>query len=153
MSNVDPELADLLARMYAVANRVYALFFQNNMGGDVHGFIEINGLISKYIDLCRSAAETGIDFRHVNVHSGTAFPIEAHDAAYLGKKIACMFGPSLHANPEALAAFKRELGLADDGERWKARSLCAARHAVAAESCDRLSGHAGPHVGGALLWP
>lgn len=105
------ELQALVARMREVAARTYALFFRSGMGGEVHAFIEINGLISKYVDMCQAMADEGIDFTASNIHTGRSVPMQVHDAIYLADKIACMFGPMLHGNPEALAAFKRKLGL------------------------------------------
>lgn len=95
------ELLALAARMRAVSNATYDLFFRAGMGSEVHAFIEFNGLISKYVDICHRCAEQGIDFRFLNTHSGEGLPVEVHDMRYLGEKLDCILGPAIHANPEA----------------------------------------------------
>jgi len=107
------ELEDLVARMNQVAEQTYNLFFHANMGGDVHAFIEFNGLITKYVDVCRRAASEGIDFRLANEHNGIALPVEAHDLNYFAEKLRCILGPMIDANPKAKAAFIRKLSGAE----------------------------------------
>lgn len=98
------ELLALTARMRAVSNATYDLFFTTGMGGDVHAFIEFCGLLSKYVDICHRCAEQGVDFRLLNTHLGQSLPVEVHDMRYLGEKLDCIFGPAIRANPEAQAA-------------------------------------------------
>lgn len=95
------ELLALTARMRAVSNTTYDLFFSSGMGGDVHAFIEFCGVLSKYVDICHRCAEQGIDFRLLNTHSGQSLPVEVHDMQYLGEKLDCIFGPAIRANPKA----------------------------------------------------
>jgi hypothetical protein len=102
-------LTKLVRDMRTVQQRTYGLFFASNMGGRVHAFIEFNGLISKYVDICERAAERGIDFTMANVHGATPLPVELHDLEYLAEKLRCIFGPMLNANPAATEAFKRKL--------------------------------------------
>lgn len=103
------ELTTLAARMDEVARRTYGLFFVAGMGSEVHAFIEFNGLIAKYVEICQRCAAAGIDFRHLNTHTGGALPVEVHDMEYLGEKLACIFGPIIDATPMARAALKRAL--------------------------------------------
>lgn len=102
-------LAALVARMHGVAESVYWLFFYANMGGEVHAFIEFNGLLSKYVEMCKRCADEGIDFTQLNTHTGQALPVAVHDMEYLGEKLRCIFGPIIDTNPEAKAALKKAL--------------------------------------------
>jgi hypothetical protein len=95
------ELLALVARMRKVAEQTYALFFVSGMGAEVHAFIEFNGVISKYVDICQRCALQGIDFRFLNTHGSQALPVHAHDMAYLGEKLDCIFGPAIRGNTEA----------------------------------------------------
>ena len=103
------ELVGLTVLMRRVANDVYTLFFKSNMGGQVHAFIEFCGVLNKYVDICRRAAESGIDFTQANTHSNIQLPVEVHDMEYLGEKLRCIFGPAIDHNPEAREALKRAL--------------------------------------------
>lgn len=99
----------MVERMRNVANATYDLFFRAGMGDDAHAFLEFNGLMQKYVQLCRKAAERGIDFREANVHLGTPLPVATHDMAYLGEKLRCIFGPVIDSNPEARQTLKQAL--------------------------------------------
>lgn len=96
---------ELLQRMAQASERTYWSFFTADFGSTCHAFIEFNGLLSKFVQLCGRAHEQGVDFTMANTHSGTALPMKAHDAAYIGEKLDCIFGPALRANPKAMAAF------------------------------------------------
>ena len=106
---IQAELTALVTRMEGVAAATYSVFFRAGMGSEAHAFLEFNGLIAKYVDVCRKCAEQGIDFRHLNTHTGGALPIEKHDMLYLGEKLSCIFGPAIKANPVARAALKKAL--------------------------------------------
>ena len=103
------ELLALVARMRAVSNATYDLFFRAGMGSEAHAFLEFNGLIAKYVDICHRCAEAGIDFRFLNTHSGEGLPVEVHDMRYLGEKLDCILGPAIHANPAAREALREIL--------------------------------------------
>ena len=75
-----------------------------------HPFIEFCGLMNEYIKICARAHENGIDFPHASAHSGIAVPMETYEAAYLGEKLGCIYGPSLQ-DPANLLAFMRAAGL------------------------------------------
>lgn len=75
-----------------------------------HPFIEFCGLMNEYIKICARAHENGIDFPHASAHSGIAVPMETYEAAYLGEKLGCIYGPSLQ-DPANLRAFMRAAGL------------------------------------------
>lgn len=103
---MEPEEREkLLETMNELSKRVYWAFFHAGIGQTCHAFIEFNGVLSKYVDLCRKAHEAGIDFTQANTHNDIPFPCEAHDMAYLGEKLGCIFGPALRANPKAKRAF------------------------------------------------
>lgn len=107
LNNVELQL--LTERMRRVVENVYWLFHYEGMGTWVHAFIEFNGLLSKYVDICRRCALEGIDFTQFNTHTAQALPVEVHDMEYLGEKLRCIFGPIIDANPEARAALKKAL--------------------------------------------
>lgn len=95
----------MVHKMRGVSNSFY---FQAIHTG-VHPFIEFCGLMNKYIDVCRNAAEDEIQFPFANEHSGMPLPVETHDLEYLAEKLRCIFGPVIDANPEAKEVFARKL--------------------------------------------
>ena len=99
------EREKILEDMKKLRENCYWMFFHQGMGQKAHAFLEFNGLISKYVDLCVRAHEQGVDFTNANTHNGKALPMEGHDADYLAEKFDCIFGPALRANPEAAAIF------------------------------------------------
>lgn len=101
------ELQALTLKMREVANKVYPLL----QSCQVHAFIEFNGLMQKYVDLCQRAADKGVDFTMFNTHNDKSFAVQDHDVVYLAEKFDCIFGPSFRAKPEQWAIFKEELGL------------------------------------------
>ena len=101
------ELKDLVVQMARVANLVYKLL----QGCNVHAFIEFNGLMQKYVDLCRRAADEGVDFTMFNTHTGTSFKVETHDVEYMAEKFDCIFGPLFRKYPELWTLFKEKLEL------------------------------------------
>lgn len=101
------ELMELVVKMSKTSTQIYYMLIQCN----VHPFIEFNGMMNKYIDICRNAAERGEDFTESNTHTGKALKMEHHDVAYLAEKFDCIFGPSFKENLELWFVFKRELGL------------------------------------------
>jgi hypothetical protein len=101
------DLQEIVRRTHAVAEETYWCFFRAGMGAHCHAFLEFNGVLSKYVQICGLAAEEGIDFTHANVHSNTPLPVEAHDVEYLAEKLGCILGPLINANPEARKAFAR----------------------------------------------
>ncbi len=60
-----------------------------------HPFIEFAGVMGEYVKVCREAHRQGFDFTNAHAHSGHALPIQPFQAAYLGEKIGCIFGPAL----------------------------------------------------------
>lgn len=101
------DLVAIVARMHGVVEETYWTFFRSGMGSHCHAFLEFNGVISKYVDICRKAADQGIDFTQANIHSHTPLPVEGHDMEYLAEKLGCILGPLINANPEARKAFAR----------------------------------------------
>lgn len=95
ISMTKDELVALAGRMQTVASETYWLFFHAEMGARVHAFIEFNGLIGKYAEVCARAAEQGIDFTQANVHVNAPLPIEDHDIEYLAEKLECILTPFL----------------------------------------------------------
>jgi hypothetical protein len=106
------ELDQLLIHMDKVAENIYWYMFKEGIGGSCHAMLEFCGLLNKYVGLCRKAHEQGIQFPFVNTHSGTALPMETHDADYLAEKFDCIFGAYFKANPQAAKVFaEKALGL------------------------------------------
>lgn len=101
MDYTKEELRAMAAQMREVANAVYPMLMSCN----VHPFIEFNGLMQKYVDVCTNAAEAGVQFPFASEHSGDAIPVEPHDMLYLAEKLRCIFGPTLDSNPDARQAF------------------------------------------------
>ncbi len=102
-------LTELLGRMRKVTEQTYWTFFNAGIGTECHAFIEFNGVLSKYVDLCQAAHEAGIDFTKSNEHNAEPLHAAAHDMAYLGEKLGCIFGPTLRARPELRKAFLQGL--------------------------------------------
>lgn len=102
------QLADVVRRMRVANHSIYATLFRMKFGADCHAFLEFCGLMSKYADLCASAAENGIDFGRANVHTGTSLPMETHDVLYLAEKFECIFGSFFRANPELARLFAKK---------------------------------------------
>jgi hypothetical protein len=105
----EEERAKLLDTMRQVVEKTYWMFFNAGIGTHCHAFIEFNGVISKYVDLCQAAHTAGIDFTQSNEHTNTQLPAEEHDMHYLGEKLGCIFGPTLRSNPKLKWAFLRAL--------------------------------------------
>lgn len=103
------ELDEIITTMRRVAHDTYALFFSAGMGSSCHAFLEFNGLISKYVDICQNCAKAGIDFTVLNQHSSQALPVADHDINYLVEKLDCIFGPAIRANEQTKAAFAKLL--------------------------------------------
>ena len=101
------ELQALTLKMRATANTVYVLL----QSCQVHAFIEFNGLMQKYVDLCQRAADEGVDFSMYNTHNEKSFTVHGHDIEYLAEKFDCIFGPLFRKNPELWKLFKETLGL------------------------------------------
>ena len=63
------DLIEIGKRMHDVVEETYWTFFRAGMGAHCHAFLEFNGLISKYAQICERAAERGIDFTQASVVS------------------------------------------------------------------------------------
>lgn len=96
-----------VAEMRQAADLIYRLLQRC----EVHPFIEFNGFMPKYIDLCDREASKGNDFTMASTHNDKTLPMVAHDVVYLAEKFDCIFGPSFRANPELWKIFKEEMGL------------------------------------------
>lgn len=116
------ELVKIASRMGTVANETYWIFFRGGMGEQCHAFLEFNGVISKYVDICRKAAEQGIDFTQANVHSNTPLSVEDHDMKYLAEKLGCILGPLINSSSEAREVFFRAFFGAEIVSRPKCES-------------------------------
>lgn len=93
-------LADVLAKMEAALGKIYWILFQTGC----HPFIEFNGLMHQFVQVCRRASEKGIPFPMANEHTGVPLPVELHDVQYMGEKLRCIFGPIIDSNEEARRA-------------------------------------------------
>lgn len=106
------ELESTLQLMCDTNKRIYWDMFRSGFGDKCHAFLEFNGFMSKYQELCQKAADAGIDFRDANVHSGKPLPMEAHDVDYLAEKFSCIFGSFFRDNPDLAKLFaSKALGL------------------------------------------
>jgi hypothetical protein len=102
----------VLQFMNSACEETYWRFFAMGFGSNCHAFLEFCGLMSKFRQLCQRAHEAGMDFTHLNIHSGEAIPMEAHDVIYLAEKFECIFGSFFHNNPKMARLFaKKALGL------------------------------------------
>jgi len=90
--------------------RASSMFYARAFAIGCHPFIEFNGLMNEYIKICERAHRDGIDFPRASAHSGIAIPMATYEAAYLGEKIGCIYGPALQ-DPATLRAFLRAAGL------------------------------------------
>jgi hypothetical protein len=101
------ELQAITQKMRNTANRVYVLL----QSCEVHAFIEFNGLMQKYVDLCQRASDAGVDFTMFNTHNDRAFTVHAHDIEYMAEKFDCIFGPLFRRNLVLWDLFKKKLEL------------------------------------------
>lgn len=110
------EMRACIRTMRDLNEKFYWLCFHAGVGSSCHAFIEFAGLQGKFIDLCESALNAGIEFPFANQHSKTPWPMERHHADYLGEKFHCIWGFALGANPDLREAFiKAGLGPAEGG--------------------------------------
>lgn len=100
------ERTQMLAQMQQASDQFYA----NAVATRCHAIVEFTGLMNEFIVACREASEAGLDFTQANRHSGQALPMKEHNAAYLGEKIGCIYGPSFE-DPKVFEAFVSALGL------------------------------------------
>lgn len=96
----------MLDQMRRASNAFYAAAVRIQC----HPFIEFCGLMNEYLQMCRRAHEQGIDFTNLNQHSGGALPMERYNAAYLGEKLGCIYGPALQKASNGIP-FLEKLGL------------------------------------------
>lgn len=89
--NTHEEREAMLASMREIA----AEFYASAMTSKCHPFIEFAGLMNEYVQLCEQAHREGVDFTQTDVHNGKALPMRAFQAAYIGEKVGCIYGPSL----------------------------------------------------------
>lgn len=100
----DVHSAEERAAMLTAMRQVSLAFYMKAANIGCHPFIEFCGLMNEYIKMCQQAHEKGIDFTNANAHSGVALPMRSFEAAYIGEKLGCIFGPSLQ-DPDNLRAF------------------------------------------------
>lgn len=103
------ERAEMLRKMQLVSNGFYAAVIKIG----VHPFIEFCGIMNEYIKMCQNAEAQGIDFINAHAHSGLALPMRTFEAAYIGEKLGCIFGPSLQ-DPANRQAFLEKAELLQD---------------------------------------
>jgi len=101
------ELIEIAEGMRVATRRCYPIL--RDAGQGCHAFIEFNGLMSKFVDICERAAKQGVSFPEANGHLGGSLPVEGHDIDYLAEKFECIFGPTLAANPELARRFIRKV--------------------------------------------
>lgn len=107
MTTYSPEEREAMLRgMHAVSDA----FYRGATRIGCHPFIEFTGLLNEYIKICERAHAQGLDFTEANAHSGKALSVEPYEAAYLGEKLGCIYGPSLQ-DPRNLREFLLKAGL------------------------------------------
>jgi hypothetical protein len=84
-------------------------YYRDAVGTGVHAFIEFNGLMNEFIQVCERAQSAGQDFTMANTHSGQALPVHPHNLTYLAEKLNCIYGPALLGNEDNRRAFVEEL--------------------------------------------
>ncbi len=94
------ELLAIAKEMDGLVSKFYWACFRAGMGTKCHPFLEFNGIMSKYVNLCTDAAHAGFAFPAASVHSSVALPMKQHDVAYFAEKFSCIFGPFFVAHPE-----------------------------------------------------
>jgi hypothetical protein len=107
---LDAERRAELETMLGQMSRLALLFYRNAQKIGNHPFLEFTGLMTEYIGICRAALDAGIDFAHASTHTGLDLPMAPHHGAYLAEKLDCIYGPSLHANPDVAGALLDGLG-------------------------------------------
>lgn len=98
--------------MLAMMREASNAFYSRAVRIGCHPFIEFAGLMNEYIKLCQQAHEAGIDFNESSGHSGNPLPMAPYEAAYIGEKLGCIYGPSLQP-PENTRAFLERAGLVE----------------------------------------
>lgn len=88
------ELEDIIRQMKAASN----IFYSTAVKIGVHQFIEFNGLLTEYINVCRRMLSSGIDFQ---TNQQRPLPENMH---YVAEKLECIWGAAL-ANPELMTSF------------------------------------------------
>jgi hypothetical protein len=101
------ELAETLKVMRDLNHNFYVMCFTSGLGARCHAFLEFNGLMSKFVDLCERAYDNKIDFSQANQHGGVELPVEEHDIEYLGEKFRCIFDFAIQRSPKLKDAFVR----------------------------------------------
>lgn len=99
------EAARLVREMEEASNHFYRM--AQRIG--VHPFIEITGFMNEAIKPFRNSAAMGIDFTMATAHNELPLNIEPYEAAYLGEKFDCIFGPTFRANKAAWSIFKKAI--------------------------------------------
>jgi hypothetical protein len=90
------------ARMLREMRLAKDTFYRMAASIGMHQFIEFAGFMNEYINCCEAMHKEGIDF-------GTEpLRIKDYQAAYVGEKLDCIYGPAL-ANPENRASFLSHL--------------------------------------------
>ena len=97
------ELEEQLVRMEHLRQKFYLMAVMIG----VHGFIEFAGLMGDYINCCHDTLRAGQDFTECNVHGGVPLMMQDYQAAYLGEKFGCIYGPALNAEPALRDAFEQ----------------------------------------------
>lgn len=85
------------AQMLAQMRRASAQFYAAAVAIKNHAFIEFNGLMAEYIQLCQRAHEKGIDFTRCNIHTGTMLPMESFNVDYISEKLGCIYSGQIAA--------------------------------------------------------
>lgn len=85
--------------------RVSSAFYWSAANTGCHAFIEFNGLMNEFIQICERAVDQDLDFNTCNTHTGQSLPVNPHNIEYLAEKLNCIYGPALASNPALAKMF------------------------------------------------
>jgi len=77
-------------------------FYRHAVEIGFHQFIEFAGFMNEFIKSCEKMHTQGVDF------ATAALDVEPHNAAYVGEKMGCIYGPTL-SRPANMKAFLKGL--------------------------------------------
>jgi len=103
--DIPEERATMILKMKMASQNYYSSAIRTG----VHAFIEFNGLMNEFIQVCEKAQNAGQDFTMANTHSGQALPFHEYNAKYLAEKLNCIYGPALLGDDANRRAFVEEL--------------------------------------------
>ena len=115
-----PHRDEQTAGMQRASNAFYRAAFQLSC----HPFIELTGFMN---ELIRIIGRVPREERYgIDTHGDKPLPMLGHEAAYIGEKFGCIFGPTFRQNPKLWKAFLRAAEL--DGEETRDENQLGCSH-------------------------